>query len=62
MKYFSSRICNFYMQKLSPADAAAAAKKLLKKLRNFVKLTFFNYNIKKTKKNFLESQFLVPKF
>jgi hypothetical protein len=33
MKYFSNRICNFYMQKLSTATAAAAAaaKKLLKK-------------------------------
>jgi hypothetical protein len=40
MNHFSSRICNFYMQKLSTA-AAAAAKILLKKLRNFVKLTFF---------------------
>jgi hypothetical protein len=47
MKYFSSRICNFYMQKLSTAAAAAAAKILLKKRRNFVKLTFFTYNIKK---------------
>jgi hypothetical protein len=45
MKYFSRKICNFYMQKLSTAAAAAAAKKLLKKLRNFVKLTFFTYNI-----------------
>jgi hypothetical protein len=62
MKYFSSRICNFYMQKLSTAAAAAAAKKLLKKRRNFVKLTLFTYNIRKTK-NFLgESQFLLPKF
>ncbi len=47
MKYFSSRICNFYMQKLSTAAAAAAAaaKKLLKKRRNFVKFKFFTYNI-----------------
>jgi hypothetical protein len=59
MKYFSSRICHFYMQKLS---TAAAAKILLKKRRNFVKLTFFTYNIKKTKIYFLESQFLIPKF
>jgi hypothetical protein len=58
MKYFSSRICNFYMQKLS----TAAAKILLKKRRNYVKLTFFTYNIKKTKIYFLESQFLIPKF
>jgi hypothetical protein len=50
------------MQKLSTAAAAAAAKKLLKKRRNFVKLTFFTYNIKKTKQIFLESQFLIPKF
>jgi hypothetical protein len=62
MKYFSSRICNFYMQKLSTIAAAAAAKILLKKRRNFVKLTFFTYNIKKTKIYFLESQFLIPKF
>jgi len=50
MEYFSSRICNFQMQKLSTAAAAAAAKKLLKKRRNFVKLTFFTYNIKKNQK------------
>jgi hypothetical protein len=49
MKYFSSRICNFYMQKLSTAAPAAAAKIMLKKRRNFVKLTFFTNNIKKTK-------------
>jgi hypothetical protein len=49
MKYFSSRICNFYMQKLSTTAAAAAAKILFKKQQNFVKLTFFTYNIKKTK-------------
>ncbi len=62
MKYFSSRLCNFYMQKLSTTAAASAAKILLKKLRNFVKLTFFTYYIKKTKIYFLESQFLIPKF
>ncbi len=66
MKYFSSRICNFYMQKLSTAaaatTAATAAKILLKRRKNFVKVTFFTYNIKKTQKNFLESQFLIPKF
>ena len=62
MKYFSRIICNFFMQKLSTAAAAAAAKILLKKRRNFVKLTFFTYNIKKTKIYFLESQFLIPKF
>jgi hypothetical protein len=45
MKYFSSRIHNFYIQKLFTAAAAAAAKKLLKKRQNFVKLTFFTYNI-----------------
>jgi hypothetical protein len=50
------------MQKLSTAAAAAAAKKLLKKLRNFVKLTFFTYNMKEKKFFFWESQFLVPKF
>jgi hypothetical protein len=62
MKYFSSRICNFYMQKLSTAAAVAAAKKLLKKRWNFVKLTFFTYKITKTKKFFFEYQFLIPKF
>ncbi len=60
MQYFSSRICHFYMKKLSTAAAAAAAKILLKKRRNFVKLTFFTYNIKNTKNFFLESQFLIP--
>jgi hypothetical protein len=50
------------MQKLSTTAAAAAAKILLKKRRNFVKLTFFTYNIKKPKIYFLESQFLIPKF
>jgi hypothetical protein len=49
MKYFSSRICDFYMKKFSTAAAAAAAKILLKKRRNFVKLTFFTYKIKITK-------------
>jgi hypothetical protein len=62
MKYFSSRICNFYMPKLYTIAAAAATKILLKKRRNFVKLTFFTYNIKKTKIYFLKSQFLRPKF
>jgi hypothetical protein len=55
MKYFSSRTCHFYMQKLSTAAAVAAAKKMLKKRRNFVNLLFYTYNIKKTKKKFLES-------
>jgi len=50
------------MKKLSTAAPAAAAKILLKKRRNFVKLTFFTYNIKKTKNFFWESQFLIPKF
>jgi hypothetical protein len=36
MNYFPSRTCNFYMQKLFTAAAVAAAKKLLKKQRNFV--------------------------
>ncbi len=62
MNYSSSRICNFYMQKLSTTAAAAAAKKLFKKRRNFVKLTFFTYNIKKTKNFSVESKFLIPKF
>ncbi len=48
------------MQKLSTAIAVAAAKKLLKKRRNFVNKLFYTYNIKKTKKNFSESQFLIP--
>ncbi len=55
MKYFASRICNFYMQKLSTAAAAAAAAAAKKLLKN-------TYN-KKKNKNFLgESQFLIPKF
>jgi hypothetical protein len=36
MKYFSSKKCHFYMQKLSTATPVAAAKKLLKKRGNFV--------------------------
>jgi hypothetical protein len=50
MKYFSNRIFNFYMQKLSTAAAVAAAKKLSKKQRNFVNYHFYTYNMKKTKK------------
>jgi hypothetical protein len=36
MKYFSSRICNFQMQKLSTAAVVAAAEKLSEKWQNFV--------------------------
>jgi hypothetical protein len=43
------------MQKLSTAAAVTAAKKLLKKQRNFVNKHFYTYKIKKSKKNFLES-------
>jgi hypothetical protein len=50
------------MQKLSTTLATAAAKILLKKQQNFVKLTVFTYNIKKNEIYFLESQFSIPKF
>ncbi len=50
------------MQKLSTADAIAAAVKLSEKRRNFEKLTFYTYNIRKTKYFLLESKFLISKF
>jgi hypothetical protein len=62
MKYFSQRICNFYMQKLSIAAAVTAAKKLSKKRPNFVNLLFYTYNIYIKKQFLLESQYLIPKF
>jgi len=37
MKYFSIRISNFYMPKLSAADAAAAAEKCSEKRQTFLK-------------------------
>jgi hypothetical protein len=43
MKYFSSRIWNFYMQKLSAA--AAKIPVLLKKTTKFCEINIFTYNI-----------------
>jgi hypothetical protein len=48
MKYFSSRICNFQMQKLS---TAAVRRKTVVKRQNFVNLLLYTYNIKKQKQN-----------
>jgi hypothetical protein len=62
MKYFSSRICNFYIKKLSTADAITAAEKIVGKAAKLCKLTFYTFNIRKTKKILLESKFLIPKF
>jgi hypothetical protein len=45
------------MKKFSTAAATAAAKILLKKRRNFLKLTFFTYNIKKNKNFFWNLNF-----
>jgi hypothetical protein len=61
MKYFSSRICNFYTQKLSTTAIIAATEKLSKKRRNFVNYLFYTYNIKK-KKIYWNLNFLIPKF
>ncbi len=62
MEYFYTRIFTFYMQKLFAAAAIAAAKKLSEKRWNFENYLFSINKIKKFKKIFLASKFLISKF